>query len=35
MQQRLVLLDHRDVTGFLLPCQPVQVRPHRTQGIEG
>ena len=35
VQQRLVLLDHRDVVGFLLPDQPVQVRPHRVQGIEG
>src|ERR1039457_4297425 len=24
-----------DVMGFLLPCQPVQVRPHRMEGIEG
>jgi hypothetical protein len=29
------MLDHRDVMGLLLPCQPVQVRPHRMQGIEG
>jgi hypothetical protein len=35
MQQRLVLLDHRDVMGFLLPCQPAQVRPHRVQSVEG
>src|ERR1035441_1344494 len=35
VQQRLVFLHHRDVMGFLLPCQPVQVRPHRMQGVEG
>ena len=35
VQQRLVLLHHRDVMGFLLRDQPVQVRPHRMQGIEG
>ena len=29
------MLDHHDVVGFLLPCQPVQVRPHRVQGVEG
>jgi hypothetical protein len=35
VQQRLVLLHHRDVLGLLLPCQPVQVRAHRVQGVEG
>ena len=35
VQQRLVALHHRDVLGFLLPDQPVQVRPHRVEGIEG
>jgi hypothetical protein len=35
IQLRLVLLHHGDVTHYLLPCQPVQVRPHRLQGIEG
>jgi hypothetical protein len=29
------MLDHRDVMGSLLTCQPVQVRPHRMQGVEG
>ena len=29
------MLDHGDVLGFLLGDQPVQVRPHRMQGIEG
>ena len=29
------MLDHRDVMGFLLPHEPVQVRPHRMQGVEG
>ena len=29
------MLDHRDVVGFLLGCQPVQVRPHGMQGVEG
>ena len=29
-----VLLDHRDVVGVLGGDQPVQVRPHRQQGIE-
>jgi len=29
------MLDHRDVMGFLLPHQPVQVRPHGMQGIGG
>ena len=28
-------LHHGDVVAFLLACQPVQVRPHRMQGIEG
>ena len=35
MQQRLVLLHDRDVVAFLLPCQPVQVRPHGVEGVEG
>ena len=35
MQQRLVMLYHRDVMGFLLTCQPAQVRPHRVEGVEG
>jgi hypothetical protein len=35
MQQRLVALHHGDVMRFLLPGQPVQVRPHRMEGIEG
>ena len=29
------MLDDGDVMAFLLPGQPVQVRPHRVQGIEG
>jgi hypothetical protein len=29
------MLDDRDVMGFLLGCQPVQVRPHRVESIEG
>jgi len=29
------MLDHRDVVAFLLGRQPVQVRPHRMQGVEG
>jgi hypothetical protein len=35
IQERLVLLHHGDVVGFLVACQPVQVRPHRMEGIEG
>ena len=35
MQERLVLLHHRDVMRLLLPHQPVQIRPHGMQGIEG
>ena len=35
VQQRLVALDHRDVVGFLLICQPVQVRPDRVEGVGG
>ena len=35
VQQWLVFLHHGDVVAFLLACQPVQVRPHRMQGIEG
>jgi hypothetical protein len=29
------MLDHGDVLALLLPCQPVQVRPHRMEGVEG
>lgn len=29
------MLDDGDVVAFLLPGQPVQVRPHRMEGIEG
>ena len=29
------MLDDRDVVRFLLGDQPVQVRPHRVEGIEG
>ena len=35
MQQRLVLLHHRDVLRLFLPHQPVQVRPHRVECVEG
>ena len=35
VQQRLVLLHDRDVMGFLLACQPVQLCPHRVEGVEG
>ena len=35
VQQRLVALHHGDVMGSLATCQPVQVRPHRMQGVEG
>jgi site-specific DNA recombinase len=35
IQHRLVLLHHRDVVRLLLGCQPVQVRPHGMQGVEG
>ena len=35
VQQRLVPLHDGDVVRFLLPDQPVQVRPHRVQGVEG
>jgi hypothetical protein len=34
IQQRLISLHHGDVLAVLLRCQPVQVRPHRVQGIE-
>ena len=29
------MLDDGDVVGFLVLCQPVQVRPHRVEGVEG
>jgi len=29
------MLDDGDVVGFLVACQPVQVRPHRMEGVEG
>jgi hypothetical protein len=29
------MLDHREVMGLFLPHQPVQVRPHGMQRIEG
>src|SRR5450631_2509195 len=35
VQQRLVALDDRDVVGFLVRDQPVQVRPNGMEGIEG
>src|ERR1039458_6065287 len=35
MQQRLVVLNDGDVMGLLLPGQPVQVCPHRVEGVEG
>ena len=35
VQQRLVALHDRDVLRVLLADQPVQVRPHRMEGIEG
>src|SRR5450755_4366196 len=35
VQQRLVALDDRDVMRFLVRDQPVQVRPHRVEGIGG
>src|ERR1700733_9915631 len=35
MQQRLILLHHGDVVGFLVRHQPVQVRPHGVQGVGG
>src|SRR5262249_35786860 len=34
-QQRLVLLHHGDVVGFLVRDQPVQVRPHGMEGVGG
>ena len=34
IQQRLVPLHDGDVVAFLLACQPVQVRPHRMEGVE-
>ena len=35
VQQRLVALHDRDVLRVLLADQPVQVRPHRMESIEG
>jgi hypothetical protein len=35
VQQRLVALHDGDVMGFLVLHQPVQVRPHGMEGIEG
>src|SRR6266700_3524586 len=35
VQQRLVLFYDSDVVGLLVRDQPVQVRPHGMQGIEG
>ena len=35
VQQRLVLLHDGDVVGFLIFCQPVQVRPGPYAGVEG
>ena len=35
VQQRLVALDDSDVMGFLVLDQPVQVRPHRVESVEG
>ena len=35
VQQRLVALDDRDVMGFLVRDQPVQVRTHGMEGIGG
>jgi hypothetical protein len=35
VQQRLILLHDRDVVGLLARHQPVQVRPHRVQRVEG
>jgi hypothetical protein len=35
VQQRLVPLDDRDVVGFQVRDQPVQVRPDRVQGVGG
>ena len=29
------MLDDGDVVGFLAGCQPVQVRPHGMEGVEG
>ena len=29
------MLDNRDVMGFLVRDQPVQVRPHGMEGVEG
>ena len=29
------MLDDGDVVGFLVLDQPVQVRPHRVEGVEG
>src|SRR5271166_3428812 len=35
VQQRLVFLHDGDVVGFLVVCQPVQVRPDRVEGVGG
>ena len=35
VQQRLVLLHHGDVVGFLVFYQPIQVRPDRVEGVGG
>jgi hypothetical protein len=35
VQQRLVALHDGDVLRFLLAYQPVQVRPHGMEGVEG
>jgi hypothetical protein len=35
MQQRLVPFHDRDVVGFPVACQPVQVCPHGMEGVEG
>jgi hypothetical protein len=35
VQQRLVALHDRDVLRFLVRDQPVQVRPHGMEGVEG
>ena len=29
------MLDHRDVMGFFLTCQPAEVRPHRVESVKG
>jgi hypothetical protein len=35
LQERLIGLHHSDVMALSLPGQPVQVRPHRMQRVEG